>query len=262
MVNILIISILLLIGIGFIFISLIKRMFNQERLLQLKNNFINNMTHELKTPIATISLAVDSINNPLVKNNEPKLKEYINIIKQENKKINQHVEKVLQMALLEKGDIALEKKSFDLVEIINLSIKNNKLKTASVKACITFESNLEKAITIGDEFSLLNVFNNLIDNALKYSTENCKIDIRLKKENQFYVISITDNGIGIDKTELSSIFDKFYRVQGGNLHDVKGSGLGLSYVRSIIELHSGSIEVNSEINKGSTFTIKLTSNES
>ena len=113
---------------------------------------------------------------------------------------------------------------------------------------------------IGDEFSLVNVFNNLIDNSLKYSKPNCEIKIGIEKESQFYKVIISDNGIGMDKKEFHSIFDKFYRIQRGNLHDVKGSGLGLSYVKSIIELHNGTINVNSELNKGSTFTIKLKAN--
>ncbi len=260
MMNLLVLSFAITILIGFVMIYIFKRMLNQEKFHQLKTDFINNITHELKTPIATISLAVDSIHNPIIKNNDAKLTEYTAIIKEENKKLDQHVERVLQMALLEKGDMALEKKPIDLIQIINQSIKANQLKIEALQASITFNSSVDKAIITGDEFSLLNVFNNLIDNSLKYSKPNCEIKIGIEKENQFYKIIISDNGIGMDKKELHSIFDKFYRIQRGNLHDVKGSGLGLSYVKSIIELHNGTINVNSELNKGSTFTIKLKAN--
>ncbi len=257
MSGLLILSTIITLLVGFVMIFIFRRMLSQEKLHQLKTDFINNMTHELKTPIATISLAVDSINNPMVYKNEDKLKDYAGIIKEENKKLDQHVERVLQMALLEKGEMKLEKENLDLVTLIQATIKRNHLKLEFCKGQINFVTPLDIAPFIGDEFALGNAINNLVDNSLKYSTEPCKIDISLEKENTEYKIVVKDNGIGIDKKELPLIFDKFYRVQRGNLHDVKGSGLGLSYVRSIIELHHGNIDVESEPGKGSTFTIKL-----
>lgn len=255
--GLLILSLVITLLVSFVMIYVFRRMLNQEKLHQLKTDFINNMTHELKTPIATISLAVDSINNPTVHTDERKLKNYTEIIKEENKKLDQHVERVLQMALLEKGEMRLENKDVDLPDLIENCIKRNQLKLEACAGKVHFENHSSNAVMKGDEFALGNALNNLIDNSLKYSNEPCEITILLKRENNQHVIIIKDNGIGMDKKELDLIFDKFYRVQRGNLHDVKGSGLGLSYVRSIIELHNGTIEVESEPGKGSTFTIKL-----
>lgn len=261
MSGLLILSLIITLLVCFVMIYVFKRMLNQEKLHQLKTDFINNMTHELKTPIATISLAIDSINNPLVYKNEDKLKNYTGIIKEENKKLDQHVERVLQMALLEKGEMLLEKKTVDLVKVIHDTIRANLLKMESYKGSINFESNLQTAFILGDEFGLQNAISNLIDNSLKYSIQPC-IKIKLQKENGEYQIEVSDNGIGMEKKELAMIFDKFYRVQRGNLHDVKGTGLGLSYVKSIIELHHGSIAIESELGVGTTFTIKLKANAS
>jgi two-component system phosphate regulon sensor histidine kinase PhoR len=260
MSGLLALSVIITILVGFVMIYIFRRMLSQEKLHQMKSDFINNMTHELKTPIATISLAIDSINNPIVFRNEEKLKDYTAIIKEENKKLDQHVERVLQMALLEKGEMMLEKKNVNLNSIINNSIRSNQLKILAINADVWFVATVDKAEIKGDEFALSNALSNLIDNALKYSSDPCKIEIGLTKENENYMIAVKDNGIGMEQSELNSIFDKFYRVQRGNLHDVKGSGLGLSYVKNIIELHNGQISVESEPGKGSAFTIKLKAN--
>ena len=185
---------------------------------------------------------------------------YTAIIKEENKKLDQHVERVLQMALLEKGEMMLNKKNTDLIQVIQSAIKSNQLKTDFLKGTINFETSLERAIILGDEFGLLNVISNLVDNSLKYSEIPCLINIKITRDHENFIIEVKDNGIGMDKKELDHIFDKFYRVQRGNLHDIKGSGLGLSYVKSIVELHQGTIEVESEPRKGSTFIIKLKAN--
>lgn len=257
MASLIALSFILTLLVCFIIIYIFRKMLSQEKLHQLKIDFINNMTHELKTPIATISLAVESISNPIIKNNTKKFDEYTNIIKEENTKLDENVERVLQMALLEKGNLNVEMKPVDLVMIINKSIKSNQLKASSIHADIIFKTDLDFAFIIGDEFGLLNVFNNLIDNSLKYSKIPCRISVELSRENNFFKVKLKDNGIGMEEKELKTIFDKFYRIQRGNLHDVKGSGLGLSYVRSIIHIHKGTIDVDSKLGIGSEFTIKL-----
>jgi len=260
MAGLLTLSVLITLLVSFVMIYIFKRMTSQEKLNQLKSDFINNMSHELKTPIATISLAIDAINNPKVISNKDKVTNYTSIIKEENTKLNQHVEHILQMALLEKGKVSLNKKRCSLNEIINEAIKSNHLKLEALGATLNFTVNIENAMIIADDLALTNVVSNLIDNSLKYSKDNCIINIDLKRVEDDFVLTLSDNGIGIGKADLPFIFDKFYRVQSGNQHDVKGTGLGLSYVKSIIDLHGGSIEVISEIGKGSKFIIKLRAN--
>jgi two-component system phosphate regulon sensor histidine kinase PhoR len=249
-------SIFITLLIGFVMIYTFRRMLSQEKLHELKNDFINNMTHELKTPIATISLAIDGISNPAIKNDEAKFNNYTSILKEENKKLNNHVERVLQMALLEKGELNLDKKVVDLKLLLENCINTQQLQIQNKKATVILNA-AEEVCVNGDEFHLMNAFTNLLDNALKYSGENCEIRITLNKQGE---ISFKDNGIGIDKSVQEKVFEKFYRAQGGNLHDVKGFGLGLSYVKSIIEAHGGTIELMSEKNKGSEFIIKLKPN--
>jgi len=253
-------SLFITILIGVIMIYLFRRMLSQEKLHTMKNDFINNMTHELKTPIATISLAVDAINNPAVKNDEEKLKNYSGILKEENKKLNDHVERVLQMAMLDKGETVLVKRPMNLKTILENCIKAYQLQIQDKNAKVNL--NIQDNIIIqGDEFHLTNTFTNLLDNALKYSGTEPIITISAARNGKMIEVRFADNGIGIDKKEQEKIFDKFYRVQGGNLHDVKGFGLGLSYVKSIIEAHDGTIELQSETGKGSEFIIKLREHE-
>lgn len=255
MAGLLSLSLFITLLIGFVMIYLFRRMLSQEKLHIMKNDFINNMTHELKTPIATISLAVDGINNPTVKNDEEKFRNYSNILKEENKKLNDHVERVLQMALLEKGELMLNKKEVNLKQILENCIKTYQLQIQTKNAIVNFSGG--DVFVSGDEFLLSNAFTNLLDNALKYSGEDPVINISLNKTGNEAVISFKDNGIGIDKSMQEKVLEKFYRAQGGNLHDVKGFGLGLSYVKSIIEAHNGTIELISEKNTGSEFVIKL-----
>lgn len=259
MAGLLSLSLFITILIGFVMIYTFRRMLSQEKLHTMKNDFINNMTHELKTPIATISLAIDGISNPAIKNDEAKFNNYTSILKEENKKLNSHVERVLQMALLEKGELILDKKEINLKSLLENCLHTQQLQIKNKKAKVVL--NAEEVSFNGDEFHLMNAFTNLLDNALKYSGENCEIIISLTKAGE---ISFKDNGIGIDKTIREKVFEKFYRAQGGNLHDVKGFGLGLSYVKSIIEAHGGTIELKSDTsansgnsNKGSEFIIKL-----
>ncbi len=239
-----------------VFYYTIRLILKQKKLSEMKSDFINNMTHELKTPIATISLATDAINNPLIKNNEEKFKDYTRILKEENQKLNNHVERVLEMSMIDKGQLHLNKKKISLDQLINNTLKTHKLHIEKQNAKVNVEIDKE-IFAMLDEGHMQAVFNNLIDNALKYSKEFCEIRINIKEVAKELVITFKDNGIGIDQHLKEKVFEKFFRVQGGNLHDAKGFGLGLAYVRSIVEAHGGTIELQSEKGKGSEFIIKL-----
>lgn len=242
-----------------IFIYVTQLIFKQKKISEIKNDFINNMTHELKTPIATISLATDAIVNPMIKNDEEKFKEYIRILKEENQKLDKHVEHVLQMALIERGELRLNKTNTDLSRLLLNTSNTFKLQAGKIGARVNLQAS-HPLLIMADGQHLQAVFNNLLDNALKYSKDNCEVTIDLNQVNAYAVVSFKDNGIGIDRDKKEKVFDKFYRVQGGNLHDVKGFGLGLSYVRSIVEAHGGKVELRSEIGKGSEFIVTLPSN--
>ncbi|PBQ31920.1 hypothetical protein CNR22_09105 [Sphingobacteriaceae bacterium] len=241
-----------------VFFYVIKIILAQKKLSDIKNDFVNNITHELKTPIATISLALDAIGNPLIKNNEEKFKDYMRILKEENKKLNGHVERVLQTAVLDKGEIQLDKKQIAVKALLESVILDHRLQIIEQNAEITVDIHQDLKVW-ADERHLKTVFSNLLDNALKYSGERSELKISGKKESGKITIQFRDNGIGIDADKQRKIFEKFYRVQGGNLHDVKGFGLGLSYVKSIVEAHGGRVEVRSELGAGSEFVLVLTS---
>jgi two-component system phosphate regulon sensor histidine kinase PhoR len=240
------------------FYGTVRQMLRQKKLGEMRNDFMNNMTHELKTPIATIALAIDAIKNPQVKNNGQKFSEYTRILKEENHKLNRHVERVLQLSLLEKGKLAIHKTPVDLVQLIRDSIDHHKLQIGGLGASVELDAAPPEIEFNGDALHLASVFNNLLDNSLKYCGEHCRVAIAIKKEHGIIVITFKDNGIGIAREQLEKIFEKFYRVQGGDLHDIKGFGLGLSYVRWVVEAHGGTITAGSEPGRGSAFTIKLT----
>jgi signal transduction histidine kinase len=235
----------------------VRLILNQKKIGEIKTDFVNNMTHELKTPIATNSIAIDALANPLIKNDEEKFKEYIRILREENKKLNVHVERVLQMALLDKGALMINRTFVDIIPVIKQAIDHHKLQISSQKGTINFDPLPGELVVLGDKQHLQTVFSNLLDNALKYSSEKCIISIKIEQISNEIVICFQDNGIGIEKDHWDKVFEKFYRVQGGNLHDVKGFGLGLSYVRSIMEAHDGSIDLKSKPGEGSEFIIRL-----
>lgn len=249
-------SLIITLLIGFVMIYVFKRLLSQEKLNALKNDLVNNITHELKTPIATMSLAIDAINNPLIKNDTDKFNNYTRILKEENTKLNNHVEHVLQLALLEKSELLLHSKPIELMCLLQKCIHDYQLQIQNKNATVEI-TGMYTAYVLGDEAHLHNAFSNLLDNALKYSHANCQIMISVIEKGNNYIISFKDNGIGIATDKQDKVFDKFYRVQGGNLHDVKGFGIGLSYVRSVIEAHEGTIDLISEPANGSEFIIKL-----
>lgn len=215
------------------------------------------MTHEFKTPIATISLASDSILSPTIIENKDKVIRFINIIKQENKRMLSQVEKVLQMAQIEKENVELKFNPINLHDLIVDAVVNAELKVLTKGGTIVTNLNAQKPVIEGDVTHISSIINNLLDNAEKYTPEKPEIVISTKDVKGGVEFSVTDNGIGMSKDALKNIFEKFYRVHTGNLHDVKGFGLGLSYVKAMVDAHHGKIQVKSEPGKGSTFTILL-----
>ncbi len=239
----------------FCFIYVVYVIFRQKKVSEMKTDFINNMTHEFKTPIATISLASDSINSPSIINNEEKIRRFTGIIKQENTRMLNQVEKVLQMATIDKKDFDLNVTKVNLHDIINQAIENASLKVQKRGGVIESKLIAKNVIVLGDRIHISNIIHNLLDNAEKYSAENPKIMITTKNVRDGVEVSISDNGIGMKKETLKYIFDKFYRVHTGNLHNVKGFGLGLSYVKALMDSHKGTINVKSELGEGSTFIL-------
>lgn len=252
------ISSLLFLGIViFCFVYAIRVIIMQKKLSDIKNDFINNMTHEFKTPIATVSLAVEALQDPSFASQDSFRKRYLSIIKEENKRLGTQVEKVLQAATLDKQDFELKMEDIDLLEIAENITSQFSLQVENKGGKITLENTLSDAKMRGDAFHISHILNNLLDNALKYTPNNPIISIKLWEEDSHLHVSVKDNGVGMSKDAAKKIFEKFYRVPTGNIHDVKGFGLGLAYVKTMVEAHQGHVAVSSELGKGSTFTIKL-----
>jgi len=240
-----------------IFFITIRIAFRQKKISEIKSDFINNMTHEFKTPIATISLAADSIRNSKIIHDEQKVNQYLNIIKEENKRMNNQVESVLQISLLEKEKFKVNLIEHDLQELISKALKNIKIQVQQKQGDLNVDFGAENPFAFVDETHFLNVTHNLLDNAIKYSKDDLRISLRTYNQNENIIIEIQDNGIGIKKEDIVRIFDKFYRVSTGNIHNVKGFGLGLSYVKAIINEFNGTIRASSEFGKGAKFEIIL-----
>jgi len=235
----------------------IKIILKQKKISEIKSDFINNMTHEFKTPIATISLAVDSINNPQIIDDKKQIKYFSEIIKEENKRMNSQVENVLQMSLIDKKEIEFQKQLTDVHEIIKTAVKNIKLQLENRKGLIFVELMAQKHEFYLDKVHFANVIFNLLDNANKYSNDSPEICVKTRNNSSGIIISVEDKGIGMSKEIQNKIFDKFYRVSTGNVHNIKGFGLGLCYVKAIIKALNGNISVKSEVGKGSKFEIFL-----
>lgn len=231
----------------------------QKKVNEIKNDFINNMTHELKTPISTISLACEALNDPDVPKTDRILRTYLGMIHTENKRLGVLVENVLRSAVLDKGEMILRNEQVNLHEIVKKVVRNIAIQVKKHGGHVRTEFEAENPVIKGDPVHLTNVVYNLIDNALKYSPEAPEIVIRSHNVNGGVELIFQDNGIGIGKENQRKIFDKLYRVPTGNVHNVKGFGLGLSYVKAVTEKHGGNIRVESELKKGSTFYIYLPS---
>jgi len=229
----------------------------QKRLSEIQKDFINNMTHEFKTPIATIAVSTEVLKDPGIVHQPERLLNYMTIIEKENTRLKQQVERVLQMARLDKEDIGLKKENLSIHHIIQDSLRHTSVALQEKKGNVGLELSADEPAIEGDKLHLTNVFNNLFDNAIKYCKTTPSLIVRTINENGGIAIEVEDNGIGIALENQKRVFQKFYRVPTGNLHDVKGFGLGLSYVRTVVEAHRGKISLRSELGRGSIFKIYL-----
>lgn len=255
--KVLVISFLLICILIGLFYSSISTIYKQKKLSLVKNDFINNMTHELKTPISTISLACEALGDKSLTLDKERQSSYIEMIKDENKRLSILVDNVLKSAVWDSTQLVLNMKKLSLHELIQKVSKNFDIQINNRNGRLKLELNAQTDCIIADKVHFSNVIYNLLDNANKYSPENPQINIKTQNEGNFIILSITDNGIGISKENQRKIFDKFFRVSTGNIHDVKGFGLGLSYVKRIADLHQGEITLESSKEKGTTINIKL-----
>ncbi|MEM9919048.1 MAG: HAMP domain-containing sensor histidine kinase [Bacteroidota bacterium] len=239
----------------FCFAYTIQVIFRQKKLSEMKTDFINNMTHEFKTPIATISLAADSITSPRILGHAQKVERFAKIIKQENKRMNSQVEKVLQMAVIDKREFNLKLTNINLHELINQAVGHISLQVEKKGGTVVADLEATNPNVEGDLTHVSNMIHNLLDNANKYSPDQPEISIHTRNVANGIEVIVKDKGIGMSKEARKHIFDKFYRVHTGNLHDVKGFGLGLSYVKAMMTAHKGQIDVKSELGKGSSFIL-------
>lgn len=248
-------SLMLIIMISFVVV--IMSVIRQKKLTEMKNDFINNMTHEFKTPISTVSLACEVLNDPDVSKTDELVHSYIDIISQENKRLGVLAEKILQTAILEKGQLNLRKENIDLQLVISDVIRKIAIQVEIRDGSISTDFRSKNPEILADKVHITNVINNLLDNANKYTPKKPVINVTTEDKDDGVLVSIIDNGIGISKTNQKKVFEKLYRVPTGDVHNVKGFGLGLSYVKFIVEKHGGEVLVESEPGKGSTFKIWL-----
>jgi len=250
-------SLLLIIIVLACFAYALHIIFDQKKVSEVKTDFINNMTHELKTPISTVSLALEALVNFDVRNNEERSLRYLDISRRELQRLSTMVEKVLNIAQYEKGEISLNIEQYHLNDLIENVVETISMQVQRKNGSLTCELNANQDIILADKVHFNNLLYNLIDNSNKYFVDKPEILIVTKNTENEIILEISDKGIGISKEDLSRVFDKFYRVPTGNIHNVKGYGLGLSYVKDIVDMHHGKLKVTSEINKGTTFIISL-----
>ena len=247
-------SIILIVIIAF-FGFIISQLLKQRRVNEMKTDFINNMTHEFKTPLSTISIAVEALNQPNIIEKPERLSRYTKIIQSENSRLQAQVERILVAATIKKENVLIQKQPIDTHSLITQVSNVFKINVESKQGDLNTYLSAENAIIQGDEEHFKNILSNLIDNAIKYSLDNLDVTISTKNEGGKLIIEITDKGIGIPKEFQSQIFEKFYRVPTGNLHNVKGFGIGLNYVEVLVKKHNGTIQLSSKPEKGTTFTL-------
>jgi two-component system phosphate regulon sensor histidine kinase PhoR len=245
-------TLLLVAIIIFCFVYIVRTIVRQKEFAGRLSDFINNMTHEFKTPISTISLASEAIARPENARSQPKIKRYNGMIADENKRMKKQVEKILQMSALEEGDYELNLVPVDVHKIITKAVENISLQMTARKGTITTELNAPRSKIQADAVHLENIVHNVLDNAVKYSRNEPKIVVATSSTADQLIIRVQDNGIGIAEEHLQKVFEKYYRVPTGNVHDVKGFGLGLSYVKLVTEAHRGTIAIQSQLGKGTT----------
>jgi len=250
-------------SVGFIFIILLTFAFTiyyilrQKRASQVKTDFINNMTHEFKTPLATIALAADSIKHPEIINKPQEIEHFAELIRKQGSKLDEHIERVLQLARMEQGEIPLNIGKINLNELAEKASKGMLLHAQTKQGSIRLILDKNPIEVMGDEYQLYNAILNLLDNAVKYCLKEPAITVETRLDGPNAMVRITDNGIGISRRQQKRMFDTFYRAESGDLHNVKGFGLGLSYVWKIVQLHKGEIKVNSHPNKGTVISILI-----
>lgn len=235
----------------------INALLRQKKMSEIKNDFINNMTHEFKTPLSTISLAVDAMRNEKVLQDRSKMDYFSSIIKEENNRMNKQVETILQAALMDRQEVQLARRPMHVHEMLKEVVDNYKLQLLEKNATIEFQAAAKYDLVQADPVHFRNVLSNLIDNAVKYSTDNLVLKINSHNTSKNLVLRFEDNGIGMSKETVRRVFEKFYRAHTGNLHNVKGFGLGLSYVKTIVDAHHGKIRVDSTLGRGSTFIVEI-----
>ncbi len=257
LVGITVLSIVFTLIIIIAYTSALNQLIKQRQISEIKTDFINNMTHEFKTPIATINLALDAIKSPKVQDAPETMKRYLQMIRDENKRMHAQVENVLRISKLEKKELEISKESTDIHEIIEEAIEHVNLIIEDREGVIETHFSAKRTTVLLNDVHFTNVLVNILDNAIKYSPERPKIDVFTENVKDFVIIRIKDQGAGMSKIAQKKIFEKFYREHTGDLHNVKGHGLGLAYVKRIVDDHNGQIFVESEKGKGSTFIIKL-----
>jgi len=241
----------------FFFVYTLFVILRQKRLSEIQKDFINNMTHEFKTPISTIAISSEVLRDPGIVHTPERLLNYATIIQNENNRLKQQVERVLQMARFEKEDVGMKKEVLDVHDLIREASKNISLSLEEKKGKIELHLDANSSQVLVDRLHFTNVFYNLLDNAIKYTKTAPEIHISTKTIASSIRIDISDNGVGISEENQKKIFHRFYRVPTGNIHDIKGFGLGLNYVKSIVEAHKGKITIESEPGKGSTFKLSI-----
>ena len=241
----------------FAFLYIISTIIRQKKISEIKNDFINNMTHEFKTPIATISLASEVLLHPDASSSAERINKYAKIIFDENIRMRGQVERVLQIARLDKGEFSLKKSEINLHKLVKDTVKNLCFEKCEEQTTVNYHLDAENHRLFADEMHIKNVVVNLVDNAIKYSSNGAFLNIYTHNKDEGIVLSIEDRGIGMNNDAIKHIFEKFYRIPTGNIHNVKGFGLGLYYVKNMVDAHGGQIKVQSEPNRGSRFDVYL-----
>jgi two-component system, OmpR family, phosphate regulon sensor histidine kinase PhoR len=250
-------SVILILVVLVMFWRTIRLLMKEKEISEHTTDFLNNMTHEFKTPLTNIALAGKMMVRDSTIGQEEKIRHYSAIILEENEKLSHQVEQVLSMTALERGEIPLQKAELNFHDLIHDSVKHIGIQIESRHGSILLNLLADNFMVKGDKTHLTNALCNLVDNAIKYSKEKPELRIQTSNRDGYLIVTVSDKGIGIENEYQKKVFDKFFRVPTGDVHDVKGFGLGLAYVRKIIELHGGSIELVSEKGRGTTFTITL-----
>jgi len=252
-----VISVVLILVVLFLFLRTVLSLIKEKKISEHTADFLNNMTHEFKTPLASIALAGKMIMKDAITKQDDETRDNSGIILEENEKLRLQVEQVLSITALESGEIPIQKTELDLHQLIQDCLKSINIQIENRQGSFKLNLNAQRVVVMGDKTHLTNAVRNLVDNAIKYSKKNPELSIQTHNVDKNIVVVLSDKGIGIEKKYLKKVFEKYFRVPKGDLHDVRGFGLGLAYVKKIVELHGGTIELESEKEKGTTITIVL-----